>query len=116
MWTRLTLSQKGAITAKSENSIIIGVVIYNSVSDSTVISILEFRFTTHITCIFPRCISHKGGGKERAPGKIGESYNQRLVTIHVCVKYSRIGRIVRSETYCYNHLGKVGRQHTTVVE
>ena len=51
MWTRLTLSQKGAITAKSENSIIIGVVIYNSVSDSTVISILEFRFTTHITCI-----------------------------------------------------------------
>ena len=85
MWTRLTLPQKGAITAKSENSIIIGVVIYNSVSDSTVISILEFRFTTHITCIIPRCVSHKGG-KKRAPGKIGESSNRRLVTIHACVK------------------------------
>ena len=115
MWIRLTLSQKGAINAKSENSIIVGVVIYHSVSDSTVISILEFRFTTHITCIIPRCVSHKGG-KKRAPGKIGESYNRRLVTIHVCVKYSRMGGIVRSETYCYNHLGKVGQQHTTVVE
>ena len=115
MWSRLTLSQKGAITAKSENSTIVGVVIYNSVSDSTVISILEFRFTTFITCIIPRCVSHKGA-KKRAPGKIGETFNRRLVTIHVCVKYSRMGRIVRSETYCYYHLGKVGQKHTTVVE
>ena len=84
MWTRLTLSQKGAITAKSENSII-GVAIHNPVSDSTIISILEFRFTTHITCIIPRCVSHKGG-KKRAPGKIGESSNRILVTIHAGVK------------------------------